>query len=379
MKILIAGDFAPKERIGKIIRERNEYGLLDEVKSILSNVDYSIVNLEAPYSSKLDTPIIKKGPHLHSPKAALKLLKDVGFRACTLANNHINDYGECGIFDTLAALQNIEIDSVGIGDNINDAKKILYKTIQGKTVAFISICENEYSIATKSNPGAAPINPIINFYQIKDAKKNADYVIVITHGGHEHFQLPSPRMKELFRFYIDIGADAVINHHQHCYSGYETYLGKPIIYGLGNFLFDSQKRMHTPWNYGYMAILKLKNNFFEIETVPYKQSLEDPRLHILNGEELRTFEKKIIQINDIISNDDLLEEAYDTFITKKKKAVLGVFSPYPSEYIREVASRGMIPNLLSTGQISSMLNYIMCESQRDVTIGVLKNLLKSKI
>lgn len=378
MNILIAGDFAPKERVGEIIRDRNGYGLLDEVKYILSNVDYSLVNLEAPYSSKLDTPITKKGPHLHSPQAALELLKDVGFSACTLANNHINDYGEVGIHETLLALRNLEIDSVGIGKNIIDAKKILYKNIQGNTVAFISICENEYSIATKNNPGAAPINPVNNYYQIKEAKKNADYVIVITHGGHEHYQLPSPRMKELFRFYIDIGADAVINHHQHCYSGYEIYSGKPIMYGLGNFLFDSKKRMHSPWNYGYMAILKLKDNFFEIETVPYKQSLEDPRLHILAGEELRTFEKTVAQINNVISNDILLEKSYDAFIAKKKKAVLGVFSPYPSEYIREIASRRIIPNLLSTGQISSLLNYIMCESQRDVTIGVLKNLLQSK-
>lgn len=42
-------------------------------------------------------------------------------------------------------------------------------------------------------------------------------------------------MQEIYRFFVDIGADAVINHHQHCYSGYEVYKEKPIFYGLGNF------------------------------------------------------------------------------------------------------------------------------------------------
>ncbi len=375
MKILIVGDFAPKERVRSIIDSGNGEKLLSSVKSILQNVDYSLVNLEAPYCKTLTTPIKKRGPHLISSYKALELIKSIGFKCCTLANNHINDYGSRGILDTLAALDQLGIDHVGLGMNLLEAERPLVKKINGQTVAFINICENEYSISDKDTPGASPINPIRNFKQISESKKIADFSIVIVHGGHEHYQLPSPRMKELYHFYIDLGADAVVNHHQHCFSGYEYYKSKPILYGLGNFCFDSKKRMNSSWNYGYMCLLSFNNGNVGVSAIPYKQGLADISLRFLEGTEKSQFEKEINNLNKIISDDNLLEKSYFQFIRKKKKAVIGVFAPYPSEYLREAASRGYLPTLLNDGQTATILNYIMCESQRDVTIGVLKELL----
>ena len=63
------------------------------------------------------------------------------------------------------------------------------------------------------------------------------------------------RMKELYHYFVDAGADVVINHHQHCYSGYEEYKGSPIFYGLGNFLFDNSDFRPQPWNEGYLVEL----------------------------------------------------------------------------------------------------------------------------
>ena len=54
-------------------------------------------------------------------------------------------------------------------------------------------------------------------------------MFLILHGGIEHYQLPSPRMKKWYRHIIDLGASAIVNHHQHCFSGYELYNGKPIF------------------------------------------------------------------------------------------------------------------------------------------------------
>ena len=77
---------------------------------------------------------------------------------------------------------------------------------------------------------------------IQIAKEDNDLVIVIVHGGREHYQLPTPKQRERFRFYADAGADFVVGHHTHCYSGYEIYKGKPIFYSLGNFIFDYKKK-----------------------------------------------------------------------------------------------------------------------------------------
>ena len=159
------------------------------------------------------------------------------------------------MLDTLMYLNDKQADFVGGGNSLRQASETLYKSIDGHTLAVINCCEHEFSIATETSSGANPLNPIQQYYKIQEARKNADYVLVIVHGGHEHYQLPSPRMKETYRFFVDAGADAVVNHHQHCYSGYEVYNGKPIFYGIGNFLFDREGVRNSIWNEGDMVLL----------------------------------------------------------------------------------------------------------------------------
>lgn len=83
---------------------------------------------------------------------------------------------------------------------------------------------------------------------------------MIVHGGVEHHQYPTKRMVQTYRFFVDAGADAVINHHQHCPCGYEIYNGKPIYYGLGNFCFDWDGKRDSMWNVGYMVALNVDRN-----------------------------------------------------------------------------------------------------------------------
>lgn len=59
--------------------------------------------------------------------------------------------------------------------------------------------------------------------QIQEAKISSNFIIIIAHGGHEYYQLPSPRLQDTYRFFIDSGANAVIGHHPHCISGMENY------------------------------------------------------------------------------------------------------------------------------------------------------------
>ena len=223
--------------------------------SVTSEADYNIINMEAPIVSGEGTPITKNGSNLKVNSCAIDALKWASFDCVTLANNHFYDYGEKGVKDTLIACRERCIDYVGAGLNLTEASQTLYKEIHGKTFAIINCCEHEYSIAAENSGGSNPINPIQQYYAINEAKKQADHVIVICHGGIEFFQYPTPRMVEWYRFFIDVGADAVINHHQHCYSGYEIYNGKPIFYGLGNFCFDRFDKRNSSWNNGYLVEL----------------------------------------------------------------------------------------------------------------------------
>ena len=128
--------------------------------------------------------------------------------------------------------------TVGAGDNLQQASKPLYIKIKNKTIAILNFAEQEFSVAGKNTAGANPLNIIDNYHSIQDAKQQADILLVIVHGGHEGYPLPSPRMVQTYRFFAEIGASVVVGHHTHCASGFEVYHGVPIFYSLGNFIFD---------------------------------------------------------------------------------------------------------------------------------------------
>lgn len=366
VKVLIAGDFAPWNRVETLLESECYADVFSEVIPYTSESDYSIVNLEAPVVTETSaTPIAKCGPSLKCSINALKAIKYAGFDMVTLANNHFYDYGFHGVHDTLDACSNECIDFVGGGLNIDQASQTFYKEIKGVKFAFINCCEHEFSIATDCSAGANPINPVRQYNAISAAKQKADRVIVIAHGGPEGYRYPTPRMKELYRFYIDSGADAVINHHQHCYSGYEIYKEKPIFYGLGNFCFDANEPDRTDWNDGYMVQLIFNGPSVEYELLPYIQAFENPGVEFISGDELSLFQRTIKDINEIISDDHILEQMHIKLCESSAEMYLITLEPYYNKYFRYARYRKFIPSLLSRKRALHILNYVMCESHRE--------------
>ena len=376
MKVLIAGDFCPQSRVAEFIENRDYESVLGGIKDIVSCTDYSIVNFECPVCDGEERPIVKQGPNLQCTKLGLDAVKWVGFNCVTLANNHFLDYGEDGVNYTLSACKELNINAVGGGKNINEAAKILYKRINTETLAVINCCEHEFSIATEHSAGSNPLNPIQQFYAIQEARKNADYVVVIVHGGHEHYSLPSPRMQETYRFFIDAGADAVVNHHQHCHSGYEIYNGKPIFYGLGNFCFDWEGKRDSKWNYGYMVELHLDSNIgFTI--YPYEQCNHNPEVKLLQGKQKTEFEDDIRNLNAIIASSSKLKEEHEKWMIKDERNWLISLTPYNNRYIAALMHRKILPLWISKEKIVGLINKVNCESHRDKLLYILNNNINS--
>ena len=207
---------------------------------------------------------------------------------------------------------------------------------------------------------------------------NADYVVVIVHGGHEYFQYPSPRMKKTYRFFVDMGADVVVNHHQHCYSGYEVYNSKPIFYGLGNFCFDWDGKRNSIWNEGFFVILNLKDEDISFEIVPYIQCDDNPIVRLLDSTQKILFEKSLMQINEVIADDIKLKEKNDEYINSRRKQIVGLFSSYHNRYFNAAASRGWIPYMITKAEVANILNYVACEAHRDVVVSALTAELNQK-
>ena len=364
MKVLIAGDFCPQARGQEIIKLNDFSNNFNGIKELTESADFSIVNFETNIPTHNSKPIEKFGPCLSTTPDALKLVKYWGFNVVTLANNHFFDYGQDAVINTLKYLDNFGIEHVGGGRDIKEAKKTLFLNKGDETIAIINACEHEFSIASKDHGGCYGIDPIQIYYDIRKAKDKASYVLVITHGGHECHQLPSIRMQEWYRFFIDAGADAVINHHQHCYSGREIYKNKPIYYGLGNFFFDkeNQKEM-TTWNKGILVELNFSRTSIEHKAIPFIQCFDTPSI-ILTPENTE-FIEKFNELNEIINDENTLVKKNQEFYNKCKLGVLGNFQPYGNRILRYAYLHNLIPSYLSKKQLRSILNMIECEAHHD--------------
>lgn len=376
MKVLVAGDYCQRYRIENVIRNGRYSELFSEIKPFVETADYSIVNVEFPIVLSHDDakPIPKCGPHLKGTIESIDAIKYAGFNCCTLANNHILDQGDKCCIDTKKELEKAGLDTVGAGKNLNEACQTLYKIVGDEKLAIINCCENEFTIATDDSPGANPLNIIQQFYKIQEAKKQADYVLVIVHGGPEFHQLPTPRMQETYRFFVDAGADAVVNHHQHCYSGYEEYKGRCIFYGLGNLCFDNPNERKGTWNEGYMVEIEFNHSSpHKFKIYPYVQCGDLVGIHMMKN--LSQFYSHLKQLNDVIASEQDLKEATNQYYDDCAISYYA-FHNYENKYLNKLWRMGLIPSLRSQKRMFSIWNLIECESHRDKTYYAFNKYLK---
>lgn len=369
IKIFISGDFAPINRVSDIIDKKEYVSLYNDMLPYIKECDISITNLECPLVED-GTPIKKTGPNLKAPIKSIEALKYAGFNMVTLANNHMMDYGADGLNSTINVCKENDIEYMGAGQNITEAQVIKYFNIKNKKIAFINCCENEWSTTFGNYPGCNPLNEIDIYNQIKEAKSNSDYIIIIIHGGHEMYEYPSPRMKKLYRWFIDLGADAVIGHHTHCFSGYEIYKDRPIVYSLGNFIFDRAKK-DPMWYYGAAVTLFIENNNIRMDLHPYCQCRERPIISILHDKEKRDWFNKESTKTDIIQNDKLLATKFNKFVLEKYNLYRNYLEPKSNKFIIAAKNKGLLPYRVNKEKTLLYLNLIRTESHRDILLNIL--------
>lgn len=368
--LLITGDFYGGGRIDSLIRNGNYEAVFNNLLSISQKVDIAITNLESPLTDS-NKPMLKTGPNIKASPSVAKALKFAGFNLVTLANNHIMDYGPKGLQDTMNYLDKEGIEHCGAGMNLAEASSVFYKDIGGKRLAFINMTENEWSVTNGSQPGANPLNLVTNFYSIQEANQNSDFVFVIVHGGHEHYNLPSPRMKKTFRYFVDAGADTVISHHTHCYSGFEVYKEKPVFYSLGNFLFDLQGMINKPWNRGLVIKFTL-NSKLGFEIIPINQCNEIPGVNLIDEKEKQTLIYDINKLNQIILDDSFLEYEFKKYCDTVKELYSSYLEPHSFRILHNLRKWRVIPSFLNTRKKLLLKNLISCEAHRDVVTEILK-------
>ncbi len=287
MKIVIGGDISIKSEDAKAAFGAKQTGKVFDkgMRDLFRSADEVIVNLECVVTDK-DTPIKKFGPNLNAPFGTGDVLKEAGVTLCALSNNHIFDFGKAGMKDTFAELERCGLPYTGYGQNVQDARKNYILEKDGKKVAVINVCEHEYSYALENREGAREYDPYDTSDDIMSAKKNADYVIVIYHGGKEHCRYPSPRLLKLCRSMVHHGADVVLCQHSHCIGCYEKYQGSHILYGQGNFHFawkmETEEKCRM-WDTGLVAVIDIDDKGLKFDMLP--TVMQAPCLCLAEGEE----------------------------------------------------------------------------------------------
>jgi poly-gamma-glutamate capsule biosynthesis protein CapA/YwtB (metallophosphatase superfamily) len=373
MKILIVGDFYPNLKLKESLLKKSPQEIFGKFSNIILDADLAIVNLESPLTEH-NKQINKTGPALKADAKFATFLKESGFGLTTLANNHIMDFGQIGLQDTIQALQKVNLNYVGVGSSIEEAvKPFIFKNEKGEKVAILNFAENEWSTTKGNAPGAAGINIVSNFYSIKKVKEHADFVILITHGGHENFNLPSKQFRDLLRFYVDAGADVVLNHHPHCVSGHEIFNGKPIYYSIGNFIFEGNRDQETLWNKGLAVELDFVDNMILSKHYFFVQSVQGKPFELLENERELYEVKELEKLNSIIQDDERLEEHFKHWRIKSEKYYKINIEPHSNKFLQALQNRKFVPSLWSKRKKLYLLNMLRCESHREMLIDQLEN------
>lgn len=371
INIGFTGDFCPIGRMEDLFLKGEWKKSFSGIKPFFDHNQLNIIDLECPLTDE-ENQIPKTGPHLKSNPDTAEIISYLNCRLAATANNHFKDYGPEGMDDTYAALTKYNIDYFGSGKNITKASKPKLISIDGIRVGLINVTDKEWTVTENESAGCNPLDPIRVYYTIKELKQKADFIIVVAHGGHEHYPLPSPRIKKWYRFFVDAGASAVISHHTHIISAYEVYNSAPIFYGLGNFCFDWNKKRNQHWNFGMLVRLKLAlKQPVGFETFYIEQNNAIPGIRFVENENYNELVQKQEELNNVLMDELLLEQSFKMYIDSKKALMNTWLEPYSGKYLPGLFKKGLLPSLVGKKKRQLLSVLIQCDTHREVLLNAI--------
>lgn len=249
-------------RVGAKSMNSRIWAHLEGVDMILANLEVSITNglyfrEDKRYNFKTSYEILG--------------LFDKRFALC-LANNHILDYGEKGLLDTIAALDSRNIPHAGAGRNLDEARRPAIIDVIGEKVGFICAADPRFQPATKTSAGTFPAKPELLRETIQEVRKEAELIVVSIHAGTEFISVPSPNQLRLAELCLEEGARVVSFHHTHCISGIMQDERGVVFFGTGNYVFTytisvgfSPRKESAVWR---VVLNTLSQNMEHVDVLP---------------------------------------------------------------------------------------------------------------
>lgn len=225
IKIILGGDVMLGRSVYKQIKRYGFKYPFQDIKYIFDDADIVFVNLENPIVR--NCPLHEGGFKFCSGYEAVDSLKYAGISIVNLANNHIANYGQAGIDETISILNNNNILYTGFGN-------LAIKRFNNLSIGFLG-----FDFTVK--------NPTENDYRlIVDSKKDVDLLIVAVHWGVEYTNSPTDYQRQWAKKIAESGADVIVGHHPHWIQEQEQVQVQvqektknvPVFYSLGNLVFD---------------------------------------------------------------------------------------------------------------------------------------------
>ncbi len=278
-----------------LLRGSSEELFSQDLADVLKSTDFNFVNYEAPVITKND-PITKAGPSINQLARGIDELVNNNFKLLTLANNHIGDYGDEGIINTIAEIQKRQIEFIGVGENDPESFKEYIYIKDNYKIGIIAVAENGFGALSYNNRGNvkygyAWINSTNLAKKIIETRSKVDLLVLSVHAGLEGAPVPLKIWKNKYRDLCDLGVDLLIGHHPHVPQGVEKYKKSFIFYSLGNSYFDFPKETYIEnISFGVLFTIDTVSGNISFEKIPL---LMNGKLTINNDERFMMYLDKL--------------------------------------------------------------------------------------
>lgn len=243
-----------------------------DLQGIMDSCNYRFLNFEGPiHRGTLNIP---NGNVLPQSDNSPAWCEEHGFNIISLSNNHALDFSETGLLETIRAFKKSKVLGAGTWD---DAYRITVVSSDGRRIGFLAATSSDLaSFKDKwtdgEKTGCANVMGAEIERAISQKSELCDTLILISHAGVEYCNVPLPELRDRYRRLIELGVDAIIAMHPHIPQGYEIYNGCPILYSLGNFLFDRMDPSaprHKYWDHSLSVVLNVDSSGrIEFNVVP---------------------------------------------------------------------------------------------------------------
>jgi poly-gamma-glutamate synthesis protein (capsule biosynthesis protein) len=259
--VLLAGDFAPTDAALPALAQHGYLYPYRATADLVRAADVSFANLEAPVTdSRVPFPLWKKYVYRVAP-AATEAWQWLGLDLVSLANNHVSDYRERGILDTLRHLDEAGLHQVGAGATESDARRPVIFDVGGTRIGFLGYLEHKVhynlylrTFAVGDRVGCAQLNRADVREDVMRLRPLVDILIVSVHWG-QNYRGVTAVQEDYARFLVELGVDVVAGHHAHDVQAVERRGASVVFYSLGNYAWGAPGHGHL--RVGLLARLRI--------------------------------------------------------------------------------------------------------------------------